>query len=132
LPYALGVTGVIFGKHIDKYEVDKERRIHTLPVVIGEAPARYTLLGMLVLQYLLVVYLVITGFFTPVLLVVFLAVRDFLRILPMFRAPKPKEKPAGYPDVWPNYFVAAAFVHNRAFGIWFLLGLIANAVIRIF
>ena len=25
LPYALGVTGVIFGKHIDKYEMDKER-----------------------------------------------------------------------------------------------------------
>ena len=26
LPYALGVTGVIFGKHIDKYETDKERK----------------------------------------------------------------------------------------------------------
>ncbi len=30
LPYALGVTGVIFGKHIDKFEMDKAKRIHTL------------------------------------------------------------------------------------------------------
>jgi len=37
-------------------------------------------------------------------------------VLPIFRRPKPAEKPAGYPDVWPNYFVAAAFVHNRDFG----------------
>ena len=58
LPYALGVTGVIFGKHIDKYEMDKERHIHTLPVVIGEKASRVTLIGMLVLQYLLVFYLV--------------------------------------------------------------------------
>ncbi len=36
LPYALGVTGVIFGKHIDKFEMDKKLKIHTLPVVIGE------------------------------------------------------------------------------------------------
>ncbi len=36
LPYTLGVTGVIFGKHIDKYEMDKERGIHTLPVLLGE------------------------------------------------------------------------------------------------
>ena len=53
LPYALGVTGVIFGKHIDKYEQDKARRIYTLPVVIGEKAARFTLVGILVLQYLL-------------------------------------------------------------------------------
>ena len=36
LPYALGVTGVIFGKHIDKIEVDLAKKVHTLPVVIGE------------------------------------------------------------------------------------------------
>ncbi len=130
LPYALGVTGVIFGKHIDKYEVDKAKGIHTLPVVIGEKPARFAVLGMLVLQYLLVIYLVATGFFTLAPLVVILALRTLWMILPMFRAPKPAEKPADYPDVWPNYFVAAAFVHNRSFGGWFLLGLIADVVIK--
>jgi 1,4-dihydroxy-2-naphthoate octaprenyltransferase len=131
LPYALGVTGVIFGKHIDKLEMDKAKHIHTLPVLLGEKASRYTVLGMLVLQYLATIYLVITGFFTPVLLIVLAALRSFKRILPMFRAPKPAEKPADFPDVWPNYFVAAAFVHNREFGLFYLLGLVVDTLVKL-
>ena len=131
LPYALGVTGVIFGKHIDKYEADKARRIYTLPVVIGEKPARVILAGMLILQYVFTFYLIATGFFSWVMAAVLLALPSFRRIFPMFRAPKPAEKPDNFPDVWPNYFVAAAFLHNRSFGIWFLLGLIADSVIKL-
>jgi 1,4-dihydroxy-2-naphthoate octaprenyltransferase len=131
LPYALGVTGVIFGKHIDKLEMDKEKRIITLPVVLGERVSRYTVFGMLILQYLSVIYLILVGFFTPVMLIVLLALRTFKQILPILRAPKPAEKPADYPDVWPNYFVAAAFVHNRAFGLDYLLGLILNAILGV-
>ena len=131
LPYALGVTGVIFGKHIDKYDADKARRIYTLPVVIGEKPARVILVGMLILQYVFTFYLIVTGFFSWVMAAVLLALPSFRRIFPMFRAPKPPEKPDNFPDVWPNYFVAAAFLHNRSFGIWFLLGLIADSVIKL-
>src|SRR5216684_8882857 len=43
LPYALGATTVIFGKHIDKLDDDKTRGIHTLPVLIGERAARWIL-----------------------------------------------------------------------------------------
>lgn len=132
MPYALGVTGVIFGKHIDKYDVDKDVGIHTLPVVLGERNSRITVVSMFVLQYITVLYLVLTGFFTPVPLVVLLAIPMLLQLLPMFRAPKPDEKPADYPDVWPNYFVAAAFQHNRRFGSLFLLGLILDVVVRNF
>ncbi len=131
LPYALGVTGVIFGKHIDKYEMDKEKRIHTVPVLLGEKASRVGVVGMWVLQYLSVFYLIAIGFFTPVLLIVLIALRTFAQMFPMFRKPKPAEKPAGYPDVWPNYFVAAAFVHNRAFGLYYLVGLILNAALII-
>ena len=130
LPYALGVTGVIFGKHIDKFQIDKSKGIHTLPVVIGETASRYILIGMLVLQYLLTAYLVVTGFFTFVMLIVVVAIPTFVRIWPMLRAPKPAEKPADYPDVWPNYFVAGAFIHNRSFGVWFMLGLIVDTIIK--
>jgi 1,4-dihydroxy-2-naphthoate octaprenyltransferase len=130
LPYALGVTGVIFGKHIDKYLADKERRIHTLPVVIGEKAARVMLLGMLILQYVFTIVLILVGFYTPVMLLVLLALRTLRQIWPMFKAPRPAEKPADYPDVWPNYFVAAAFVHNRTFGLWFLLGLIIDTILK--
>jgi len=132
LPYALGVTGVIFGKHIDKYGMDKERKIHTLPVVIGEQTARYILLAMLILQYILTLVLVITGYYTPIMAVVVLAIPTLRKIWPMFKAPKPEEKPADYPDVWPNYFVAAAFIHNRSFGIWFMLALIADSILKVY
>jgi 1,4-dihydroxy-2-naphthoate octaprenyltransferase len=132
LPYALGVTGVIFGKHIDKYKVDKDLGIHTLPVILGERISRYTVVGMLVLQYLAVIYLMVTGFFTPVLVIVLAALTSFFQVLPMFREPKPVVKPADYPDVWPNYFVAGAFVHNRRFGSLFLLGLILDVLLRTF
>jgi len=128
LPYALGVTGVIFGKHIDKFEMDKEKKIYTLPVILGEKISRFTALGMIFLQYVMVVYLVITGFFTPLMLIIIFSIPVLLQIIPIFRHPKPEEKPDDYPDVWPNYFVAAAFVHNRRFGMLFLLGLILNTI----
>lgn len=132
LPYALGVTGVIFGKHIDKYQVDKEKNIHTLPVVIGEQRARIIMIVMFMVQYLAIAYLIIAGFFTPVLLVVVFAIPTLLQILPMFREPKPDEKPEDFPDVWPNYFVAAAFQHNRHFGTYFLLGIILDTILQKF
>jgi 1,4-dihydroxy-2-naphthoate octaprenyltransferase len=70
------------------------------------------------------------------MLLVFLALKVFWQVLPMFRQPRPAEKPArnsssvDFPDVWPNYFVAAAFQHNRRFGLLFLLGLILDTVLR--
>ncbi len=132
LPYALGVTGVIFGKHIDKFEVDRAKKIYTLPVLLGETLARYTVVGMLLLQYVFTVYLIAIGFFTPVLFVIALALPAFFEIWPMFKTSKPDKKPEDYPDVWPNYFVAGAFVHNRRFGGWFLLGLIADTLLKQF
>jgi 1,4-dihydroxy-2-naphthoate octaprenyltransferase len=111
--------------------MDQERHIHTLPVLLGEKASRVTVVGMLVLQYLSVGYLILAGFFTPVLLIVLLALRAFARVLPIFQKPKPAEKPADFPDVWPNYFVASAFYHNREFGLLYMLGLILNAVLTV-
>jgi 1,4-dihydroxy-2-naphthoate octaprenyltransferase len=132
LPYALGTTLVIFGKHIDKLESDKTKRIHTLPVLIGEKAARIITMVLWALQYISVVYLVITGYFHPVMLIVFLGLIDTLpKVLPIYLHPKPAERPEKYPaDVWPLWYVAAAFVQNRSFGMLFLLGLIANLIIR--
>lgn len=134
LPYALGVTTVIFGKHIDKYQGDKAKHIYTLPVLLGERLARYTVVAMTVAQYLAVLYLVITGFFTPVMLVVFLALPVFFKVLlQMYRSPKPEVRPAEYPaDSWPLWFVATAFIHNRRFGLLYLGGLILNTILTLF
>ncbi len=130
LPYALGTTMVIFGKHIDKLAQDKAKGIHTLPVILGERAARYTAIGMAAVQYLSIVYLVLTGFFTPVMLVVFLSLINIPGLIKMFSQPKPSERPADYPeDAWPLWFVAGAFGHNRSFGLWFLVGLILEVVV---
>ncbi len=131
LPYALGATTVIFGKHVDKVDADRAKHIRTLPVLIGEKAGRYAVLGMMVLQYACVVYLVIAGFFTPVVLVVALALPKLWQVWQIYRQPRPAGPPANYPpDIWPLWFVAAAFEHNRAFGMYFLLGVIADLALR--
>src|SRR3989441_8478621 len=37
VPYAITVTTVLIGKHIDKFEQDGARGIHTLPVLLGKS-----------------------------------------------------------------------------------------------
>lgn len=134
LPYTLGVTTVIFGKHIDKVLIDRAKKIFTLPVLIGERTARYAVLTMMVLPYLLVVVLIITRYYTPVLLLVFVAVPTLLKLYPQFLKPKPETRPQDFPDGqggWPLYFAPQAFINTRAFGTWFMLGLILDLVIRL-
>jgi 1,4-dihydroxy-2-naphthoate octaprenyltransferase len=134
LPYVLGVTTVIFGKHIDKLAVDKAKKIFTLPVLIGEKAARYAILAMMILPYGLVLYLILTGYFTPVMLLVALAIPTFLKLYPQFLKPKPERRPVDFPEGeggWPLYFAPQGFINNRAFGMWFLIGLIADVILRL-
>ncbi|MEJ2411872.1 MAG: prenyltransferase, partial [Anaerolineales bacterium] len=94
LPHAVGTTSVLFGKHIDKLQQDKKLKIHTLPVLLGETAARWTMTAMLISAYLLVIYLIWIRFFTPVMLVTLLAVPTLVEIWPILSNPKPAEKPA--------------------------------------
>jgi 1,4-dihydroxy-2-naphthoate octaprenyltransferase len=131
LPYVLGVTTVIFGKHIDKIIPDTQKKIHTLPVVIGEKAARYSVLAMMIFPYFLTAYLIASKFFTPVMAIVVFAIPAFLRIYPVFLKPKPQTPPEGQLG-WPLYFVGYAFYNNRTFGSLFMLGLLLDAALRIF
>jgi len=134
LPYVLGVTTVIFGKHIDKLLIDKAKKIYTLPVLIGEKAARCAVVAMMALPYLLVLILIFTHYFSPVVLLVFVAVPTFLKIVPPFLKPKPDTRPEGFPDGqggWPLFFAPQAFVNNRAFGTWFMVGMIMDVFIRV-
>ncbi|HNK62732.1 MAG TPA: prenyltransferase [Anaerolineales bacterium] len=130
LPYALGVTTVIFGKHIDKLDKDKAKSIHTLPVVIGEKASRYTVLSMMVIPYFLTIYLIAVKFFTPIMLIIFLALPTLWKMAPVFFKPKPETQPENQPG-WPLYFVGYAFYNNRAFGMYFMTGLLLDIVLRI-
>lgn len=130
MPYALGATSVIFGKHIDKLKTDKAKGIHTLPVLIGERPSRYLNIAMMIFQYLFVALLVITGYFKVVMLAVFLALRSLVLAIRVYREPKPAAPPPEYPEEgWPLWFVAFSFLHNRSFGLWFILALLVDAVL---
>jgi 1,4-dihydroxy-2-naphthoate octaprenyltransferase len=127
LAYALGPTAVLFGKHIDKLAEDRAKKIHTLPVILGEAAARWSVLGMLAAQLALVVALVASGFFRPGLLLALAAAPALRGVYRVLSRPRPSAPPPGLPaGVWPLYCVAAAFSYNRKFGMWFLLGLLLD------
>ena len=129
LPYVLGVTTVIFGKHIDKIQVDKAKKIYTLPVVIGEKAARYAIMAMMILPYLFTGYLIAIKFFTPIMLIVLLALPALRESLPALSKPKPETRPEGFPEGqggWPLYFAPISFRNNRSFGSLFMLGLLLD------
>ena len=87
---------------------------------------------MMALMYILVIYLVITGFFTPVMLIVLLALTLMPGVWRMYRKPYPQERPADFPaKAWPTYFAAAAFMHNRRYGLLFILGLLVDAMLHV-
>ncbi len=133
MPYALGVTATLIGKHLDKLDMDKAKHIRTLPVLIGEPGARYSVLAIIFFQYGIVVYLILKGFFSPVVFIIVLALLSYFKtVLPMYLKPKPPEKPAGYSDeIWPLWFVASMFVFTRRFGWLFLLGLILDTALHL-
>jgi 1,4-dihydroxy-2-naphthoate octaprenyltransferase len=133
MPFALGVMATLIGKHLDKLEMDKAKHIRTLPVLLGEPAARYSVLAIMFFQYGILAYLVIKGFFSPAVFIMVLALPSYFKtVLPMYLKPKPAEKPAGYPqEIWPLWFVASMFVFTRRFGWLFLLSLVLDTALRI-
>ena len=129
LTYALGPTAVLLGKHIDKLEGDRAKRIRTLPVILGERNARYTVLGLLAAQFAVLGWLVATGYFSALVLVALLAAPSLRRVWQAYRRPRPEQPPAELPEgVWPLYFVAVTFWYTRRYGMFFLAGLILDVV----
>jgi 1,4-dihydroxy-2-naphthoate octaprenyltransferase len=131
VPFGLSVASINVGKHIDKLVDDKQRGVGTMPVRLGEKTARGVNMTALVLIYAVVVYLIfVPRYFTPVMLVVFLAGKRLLTALAVLSKPRPEKPPEGYP-AWPTWFSGFAFYHNRLFGGLFILGLIADTLLRL-
>ncbi len=65
LPYAILVTTVLFGKHIDKIGADAAKGIRTLPVILGESRARRVAQGLMIAYYPIVVGAALVGFIGP-------------------------------------------------------------------
>jgi len=131
VPYGLGVASINVGKHIDKRDDDKKRGVGTFPVRVGEAFARRVDQVALILIYVVIAYLVfVPRYFTPVMLIVFLAFKDALTAIKVLNSPRPAEPPVGWP-AWPTWFSGFCFVHNRNFGGWLILGLIVDTLLHV-
>jgi len=132
VPYGLGVVSINMAKHIDKLEDDKSRGVGTFPVRVGEAFARRVDQFAVIMIYVVIAYLVfVPRYFTPILLITFIAIKDAWTLLKTMNQPKPKEAPEGWPG-WPVWFSGFAFLHNRNFGGLLVLALIIDALLRVF
>ncbi len=130
LPYAILVTTVLFGKHIDKITADAAKGIHTLPVILGESLARRVAQGLMIAYYPIILVAVASGFIGPWLLLSLLGIPRLVQVLRMFNKPKPKSPPESYIG-WPLWFVGGAFIHTRRAGALLIGGLLLNAIFPI-
>ena len=131
IPYGLGVASINIGKHIDKHDDDKVKGVGTFPVRVGETFARRVDQASIILIYVVIAYLVfVPHYFTPIMLIVFLAFKHALTAIKVLNTPRPAQPPQGYP-FWPTWFSAFAFNHNRQFGGWLILGLIADTLLHV-
>ena len=131
VPFGLSVASINIAKHIDKSEDDRKKGVGTFPVRAGEATARRVNQVSIVLIYLVTLYLVLDGYFTPVMLLIFLAYKEALVAIGVMNKPKPAEAPEGWP-AWPVWFSGFAFQHNRKFGGLLIVSLILDAVLHYF
>jgi 1,4-dihydroxy-2-naphthoate octaprenyltransferase len=132
IPIGLNVVTINLGKHTDKLKEDKVKGVRTLPVLVGEPAARNITIGAIVGSYIITLYLIfVAHFFTPVMLLVFVAYKPAVAAIQRLSKPRPSEPPAGYP-IWPRWFSTVCFVHNRVFSNYFVLALIIDTLILAF
>lgn len=127
LPYAISVTTVLIGKHVDKFEQDSARGIRTLPVILGKQASLRLNQVLMIAFYPIVLGLVALGYLGPGVLLVLLALPRLVRVLRAYSEPKPAAPPPDF-RIWPLWYVALAFYHNKLAGGLFVLGLVVNLI----
>src|SRR5262249_34532449 len=120
LPYALLVTTVLIGKHLDKLEQDKAKGIHTLPVLLGFDTSIRLNQALMIAFYVVTLALVATQTIGIWVLLVIFSTPRLATVWKIYSHPKPATPPANYP-VWPLWYVAAAFYLNKLSGGLFIL-----------
>jgi len=128
LPYAILVTTVLFGKHIDKISADTVKGIHTLPVILGDLRARRVAQALMIAFYPIVIGSALVGWVGPFVLLVVLGIPQLLLVLRQFSMPRPETPPHSYVG-WPLWFVGGAFRHTRRAGALLIVGLFLNAIL---
>jgi 1,4-dihydroxy-2-naphthoate octaprenyltransferase len=127
LPYAILVSAVLIGKHVDKFEADSAKGIHTLPVILGKERSLFLNQLLMISFFLFVLCLVLVGTLGVWTLLVFAAVPKLWNTLKVYHRPPPEAPPEDYP-LWPLWYVAWAFLVTRRAGGLFVLGLLLDAI----
>jgi 1,4-dihydroxy-2-naphthoate octaprenyltransferase len=127
LPYALLVTTVLMGKHIDKLTWDEKEGVRTLPVVLGDDASRRVTTVLMAGFYVSVAVLVLTGAAAVWTLAALAALPVLATTYRTYSSPKPAQPPARFP-LWPLWFGPWAFVHARRAGALLVVGLAAGAL----
>jgi 1,4-dihydroxy-2-naphthoate octaprenyltransferase len=131
IPYALLVTTVLMGKHIDKIPWDGPQRINTIPVLLGDRVARMSTVALMVAFYASVIALVLASVLPVWTLIIVLGLNSLRKTWIPYTKQKPKRPPDDYP-LWPLWYGPLAFVHTRFAGLLLLIGLAAGAIRPVF
>ena len=130
MAFGFGFGSFNWGKHIDKIPADRKKGVGTLPVRMGEPAARMFNIFTILLSYVLVLYLVFgVRFFSPTVLLVFLAAGRGWNVIQLLRQPRPKEAPPGF-ALWPRWFSTPQLRHIRLFGGLYILGIALDIILR--
>ena len=155
VPYGLAVTAVLMGKHLDKAEKDREKKVRTLPVLLGDKGARLVTQVMVACFYVFIVILVAVKVLPVLSLIALLTLPRGIRFISVLSNTIPltpvaafkvaedvipkdlKEKfnpedPAQEFPLWPLWYVVWAVWWTRLAGAYFLAGLIAQLALQRF
>lgn len=127
--YGLGPTVVIFAKHTDKADFDRDKGVLTLPVLMGTAAARTTTKMLVTLQFVMALGV---GFYYSWLglVAITLAVPSAWRLWRVLGQPIPVSRPEDYPaSAWPLWYTTHAFVYARNAGLWLTLGVLLEGIV---
>jgi 1,4-dihydroxy-2-naphthoate octaprenyltransferase len=130
IPFGLSVASINVGKHIDKMKDDATRGVGTFPVRVGQTFARYVNIAAILIAYAVVIYLVMTGYFSTFMLLVLFASQRALYAVMVLSKPRPEGPPKGFEAFWPTWFSGFCFYHNRMFGGLFILGVLLDTLVR--
>ena len=131
VPYAVSVTTVLFGKHIDKIDYDTPLGVKTVPVLLGEAATKKALKALIIIAYMAVVSLVATRYLPMFSLISLLALPRANQLFHALSRPKPKERPPGA-VMWPIWYLGYVFSHNRRFGALYVFGLFLSVLVPVY
>ena len=130
LAFGLGFGSFNWGKHIDKLKADEAKGVRSLPVRLGEPAARAVNIATITLAYVIMFYLVFGArFFSPILLLVFVAAPRAWRVIKLLSKPRPTEAPPGF-ALWPRWFSTPQLLHQRRYAAMMMLGIVLDIILR--